>query len=65
MNYPTLVGDSNWYIDDQDYKTDISFSGHVLLGAKHKHSLNQIPVSQMHLMLDTFKFTTQIIVVID
>jgi hypothetical protein len=40
MNYPTLVGDSNWYFDDQDYKTDISFSGHVLLGAKER-SLTQ------------------------
>lgn len=63
INHPVIIGGINWDIDTEGNKTDVSYGGHVLLGAKalvmlYDHANKQLKTDEMKLTLDIFQPNT-------
>jgi ABC-type sugar transport system substrate-binding protein len=60
VEYPILIGGINWDIDDSHYPVDLSYGGHVTLGAKSLIMLrgihdNHLPKNQRHQTVNIFE----------
>lgn len=60
LDYPVVIGGINWDVNDEQFPLDISFGGHVTLGAKAMTMLydihhKQLPVKQRYINLDIFE----------
>ncbi|QBG37174.1 ABC transporter substrate-binding protein [Litorilituus sediminis] len=60
LDYPVVIGGINWDVNDEQFPLDISFGGHVTLGAKAMTMLydihhQQLPVEQRHINIDIFE----------
>lgn len=59
VKYPIVIGGFNWDVDDLHYPVDLSYGGHVVLGAKSLVMLNDIhnnllPLDERHQVIDIF-----------
>lgn len=57
------IGGINWDTDDENFPLDISYGGHVILGAKalsmiHDYHLDLVTPQEMHQVLDIFESGT-------
>ncbi len=62
LHYPVTIGGVNWDINDQNYPLDVSFGGHVTLGAYAMVMLadiaqNRLPESKRHQTVNIFEST--------
>ncbi|WP_197061242.1 ABC transporter substrate-binding protein [Colwellia psychrerythraea] len=60
IDHPIYIGGINWDVDDSDYPVNISFGGHVALGAKSLVMLkdidnNSLKMDSRHQALDIFE----------
>jgi len=60
VEYPIVIGGINWDIDDSQYPVDLSYGGHVTLGAKSLLMLrgihnNYLPEDQRHQTVNIFE----------
>ena len=60
VEYPIMIGGINWDIDDSHYPVDLSYGGHVTLGAKSLIMLrdihdNYLPENERHQTVDIFE----------
>lgn len=60
VEYPIIIGGINWDIDDSHYPVDLSYGGHVTLGAKSLIMLRDIhdkylPENQRHQIVNIFE----------
>ncbi len=59
VEYPIVIGGINWDVDDLHYPIDLSYGGHVVLGAKSLVMLNDmhnnlLPLDKRHQVIDIF-----------
>ncbi|MEW6983115.1 ABC transporter substrate-binding protein [Colwelliaceae bacterium 6471] len=60
LEYPVVIGGINWDVDDPHYPTNLSFGGHVTLGALALAMLrdidsNNLPLNERHQVVDIFE----------
>jgi hypothetical protein len=60
IDYPILIGGINWDVDDIHYPVNLSFGGHVALGAKSLAMLkdidsNSLTIDKRHQVIDIFE----------
>lgn len=60
IDHPIYIGGINWDVDDSDYPVNLSFGGHVALGAKSLVMLkdidnNSLKIADRHQVLDIFE----------
>jgi ABC-type sugar transport system substrate-binding protein len=60
LNYPVVIGGINWDIEDKKFPIDLSFGGHVTLGALALVMINDInnntlPDNKRHEVIDIFE----------
>ncbi|MBL4899498.1 MAG: substrate-binding domain-containing protein [Colwellia sp.] len=60
VEYPIIIGGINWDIDDSHYPVDLSYGGHVTLGAQSLIMLrgihdNYLPENQRHQTINIFE----------
>lgn len=60
VEYPIMIGGINWDIDDSHYPVNLSYGGHVTLGAKSLIMLrdihnNYLPENQRHQAINIFE----------
>lgn len=60
VEYPIMIGGINWDIDDSHYPVNLSYGGHVTLGAKSLIMLrgihdNHLPENQRHQTVNIFE----------
>jgi len=60
LAYPVMIGGINWDIDDLDYPVNLSFGGHVALGAialimLKDLDMNNLSLKERHQVIDIFE----------
>jgi len=65
VEYPVIIGGINWDVDDLHYPVDLSYGGHVALGAKSLVMLkdfenNLLPLDERHQVIDIFSSSSDV-----
>jgi len=64
VEYPIVIGGINWDVDDLHYPVELSYGGHVVLGAKSLVMLkdlqnNLLPMDERHQVIDIFASSSE------